>query len=182
MFSEYQSVTLVRDVSAVEQAGLESLDFKCGDVGVLVDFLGEKGGVAVEFNMGKAPTADVLFISESDIRSIRPCEVWHIRPLNPHRGDTDPADWEHGLFELAEFRSAVVLTRNFRDAGLKKGDLGVVTACNAETGSYMVQAAVGPDWNGPLLTVGPEDIRLWERDEIATLREFTSISPTPENV
>ena len=40
MFSEFQSVALLRDVSGRERAGLEDLDFKCGDVGVLVDVLG----------------------------------------------------------------------------------------------------------------------------------------------
>ena len=182
MFSEYQSVALVRDISAAERAGLEHLDFKCGDVGVLVDFLGGKGGVAVEFNMGKAHTADVLFISESDIRSIQPCEIWHTRPLNPHLRDTKPAEWEHGLFDLPQLKSPVVLTRNFREAGLKRGDLCVVTDCDAETGTYQVRAAVGPDWDGPLLTVGADEIRLWERDEIAVIREFTSVSSNPENV
>lgn len=172
MFSEYQSVALVRDISAAERVGLEDLDFKCGDVGVLVDFLGGKGGVAVEFNMGKAHTADVLFISESDIRAIQPSEIRHTRPLNPHLRDTKPAEWEHGLFDQPQLQSAVVLTRNFNDAGLERGDLGVVTACDADTGTYQVQAAVGPDWNGPLLTVGTEAIRLWERDEIAIVREF----------
>ena len=90
MFSEYQPVALVRDISAAERAGFEDLDFKCGDVGVLVDFLGGKGGAAVEFNMGKAHTADVLFISESDIRSIQSYEGWHTRLLNPHQRDTEP--------------------------------------------------------------------------------------------
>ena len=175
MFSEYQPVALVRDISAAERAGLDNLDFKCGDVGVLVDFLGGKGGVAVEFNMGKAHTADVLFISESDIRSIQPGEIWHTRPLNPHLRDTNPAEWEHGLFDLPQLKSSVVLTRNFREAGLKRGDLGLVTACDADTGTYQVQAAVGPDWNGPLLTVGTEAIRLWERDEIAIVRESVPV-------
>ena len=178
MFSEFQPVALVRDISAAEQAGFENVEFKCGDAGVLVDFQGGKGSVAVEFNMGKAHTADVLFISESDIRSIKPCEVWHTRPLNPHCRDADPAEWEHGSFNRLQQDSDVVFTRNFRDAGFKKGDMGVVTACDTEAGTYQVQVAVGPDWNGPLLTVKPEDIRLWERDEIATVRESTSISPT----
>lgn len=178
MFSGFQPVALVRDISGAERAGFENLDFKCGDVGVLVDFLGRKGGVAVEFNLGKAHTADVLFISESDIRSIQPCEIWHVRPLNPHRRNTKPAEWEHGLFDLIRHRNVVVLTRNFQDAGLRKGALGVVSACNAETGTYQVQPAVGPDWNGPLLTLRAEDIRLRERDEIATIRESTPASST----
>lgn len=181
MFSEFQSVALVRDISAAERAGLEDLDFKCGDVGVLVDFLGGKGGVAVEFNMGKAHTADVLFISESDIRSILPCEIWHTRPVNPRERDTELAEWERGLFDIVQLRSDVVLTRNFKDVGLKQGDLGVITACEAEKGTYQFQAAVGPDWNGPLLTLCAEDIRLRERDEIATLREFTPVSPALED-
>lgn len=181
MFSEYQLVALVRDISASEQAGFEGLDFRCGDIGVLVDFLGGKGGVAVEFNLGKAHTADVLFISESDIRSIKPCEVWHARPVNPHQRDTKSAEWEQGLFDSLQQRSSVVLTRGFRNAGLKKGDLGVVTACDAEAGTYQVQAAVGPDGYGPLLTVGAKDIRLQERDEIATVRDLTAMSLTPED-
>lgn len=182
MFSEFQSVALLRDIDGTERAGFEDLDFKCGDVGVLVDFLGGKGGVAVEFNMGKAHTADVLFISESDIRSIQPCEICYARPVNPSRRNTEPAEWERGLFDIVQLRSDVVLTRNFREAGLKKGDLGVVIACDTETGTYQIQAAVGEDWNGPLLTVRPEDIRLWERDEIATVREFMPISPDPEDI
>jgi len=172
LFSEFQPVALVRDIRGAERAGFEKMDFKCGDIGVLVDFLGGKGGVAVEFNMGKAHTADVLFIAESDIRSIQPCEIWHTRPLNPHLRDTKPAEWEHGLFDLPQLKYPVVLKRNFREACLKRGDLAVVTACDADTGTYQVQAAVGPDWNGPLLTVGTEAIRLWERDEIAIVREF----------
>ena len=179
MFSEFQPVALVRDISGAERVGFENLDFKCGDVGVLVDFMGGKGGVAVEFNLGKAHTADVVFISESDIRSIQPGEIWHVRPLNPHRRNNKPAEWEHGLFDMLQQRSNVVLARNFQDAGLKKGDLGVVTACDAETGTYQVQAAVGPDWSGPLLTLRAEDIRLRERDEIATVRGFTSASSVP---
>ena len=181
MFSEFQSVALLRDIDGMERAGFEDLNFKCGDVGVLVDFLGGKGGVAVEFNMGKAHTADVLFISESDVRPIHHSEVWHTRPLNPHQRDTQPAEWEQGLFDLPCENSAVVLTRDFQSAGLKKGDLGVVRECNNETGAYQVQAAVGEDWNGPLLTVRPEDIRLWERDEIATLRKITPKSPASGN-
>ena len=179
MFSEFQPVALLRDIGGAERAGFEDLDFKCGDIGVLVDFLGGKGGVAIEFNLGKAHTADVVFISESDIRSIQPCEIWHVRPLNPHWRNTKPAEWEYGLFDLLRQRSDVVLTRNFQAAGLKKGDLGVVTACDAETGTYQIQAAVGPDWNGPLLTLRAEDIRLRERDEIATVREFTPASSSP---
>lgn len=178
MFSEFQPVALVRDINAAERAGFEDLDFKCGDVGMLVDLLGGKGGVAVEFNMGKAHTADVLFISEADVRSIRPCEIWHTRPLDPRCRDTEPAEWENGHSDLPQENSAIVLTRNFMEDGLRKGDLGVVTACDAETGTYQVRAAVGPDWNGPLLTLHAEDIRLQERDEIATVREFTPVSPT----
>ena len=179
MFSEFQPVALVRDISATERAGFEDLDFKCGDIGVLVDFLGGKGGVAVEFNLGKAHTADVLFISELDIRSIQPHEVWHTRPLDPYRRDTSPAEWECGLFDDLREDSEVALTRNFRDSGFKKGDLGAVAACNLETGTYQVQMAVGQEWKGPLLTLHCEDIRLRERDEIATVREFTPVSPTP---
>ena len=126
--------------------------------------------------MGKAHTADVLFIAESDIRFIQPCEVWHIRPLNPHHRNTESAEWEHGLFDLPNENSTVVLTRDFRKAGLTKGDLGVVTACDAESGTYQFQPAVGRDRNGPLLTVPPEDIRLWERGEIATVRKITPSS------
>ena len=177
MFSEFQPVALVRDISASEQAGFEDMDFKCGDIGVLVDFQGGKGGVAIEFNMGKAHTTDVLFILESDIRSIQPCEVWHTRPLNPHRRDTTPAEWEHGLFDVLREDSEVALTRNFREVGLKKGDLGSVTAFNPETGTYQVQMAVGQEWKGPLLTLRHEDIRLRERDELATVRELMPISP-----
>ena len=177
MFSEFQCVALLRDIDGTERAGFEDLDFKRGDVCVMVDFLGGKGGVAVEFNMGKAHTADVLFISESDVRPIHHSEVWHTRPLNPHQRDTQPAEWEPGLFDVLQHRSGVVLTRDFKDADLKKGDLGVVIACDAEMGEYQIQAAVGEGWNGPLLTVRPEDIRLWERDEIATVREITPKSP-----
>ena len=181
MFSEFQPVALLRDIGAAERAGFEDLDFKCGDVGVLVDFLGGKGGVAVEFNMGKAHTADVLFISESDIRSIQPCEIRHARPVNPSERNTEPAEWEQGLFDIVQLRSGIALTRNFKDAGLKKGDLGVVVACDAETGAYRIQAAVGEGGNGPVLTVRPEDIRLWERDEIATVREITPKFPASGN-
>ena len=180
MFSEFQPVALLRDISGREQVGLEDLDFKCGDVGVLVDLLGGRGGVAIEFNMGKAHTADVLFIAESDIRSIQPSEVWHVRPLNPHQRDTEPAEWEHGQCDLPRENSTVVLTCDFRKASLTKGDLCLVTACNAESGTYQVRAAVGQDWNGPLLTVLPENIRLWERDEIATVRKFSQSSPAFE--
>ena len=179
MFSEFQPVALLRDIGGAERAGFEGLDFKRGDVGVLVDFLGGKGGVAVEFNMGKAHTADVLFITESDIRSIQPSEVWHIRPLNPRRRNTEPAEWEHGLFDRPRENSVAVLTRDFHDTGLKKGDLGVVKGCNEESGTYEFLPAIGPDWNGPLLTVRREDIRLRERDEIATVREFKPSSPYP---
>ena len=177
MFSEYQPVALVRDISAAERAGFEDLDFKCGDVGVLVDFLGGKGGAAIEFNLGKAHTADVLFISESDIRSIQSYEVWHTRLLNPHQRDTEPAEWERGLFDLMCENSVVVLTRDFQDTDLKKGDLGVVKSCNDETGTYQVQMAVGQEWEGPLLTLRCEDIRLRERDELATVRELAPTSP-----
>ena len=131
--------------------------------------------------MGKAHTADVLFIAESDIRSIQPCEVGHIRPLNPHQRNTEPAEWEHGLFDLPSESSTVVLTRDFRKAGLTKGDLGVITACDAESGTYQFQPAVGRDWNGPLLTVRREDIRFWKRDEIATVRKITPSSPASED-
>ena len=122
MFSEFQPVALARDINAAERAGFEDLDFKCGDVGMLVDLLGGKGGVAVEFNMGKAHTADVLFISESDIRSIQPCEIWHTRPLDPRCRDTEPAEWENAHFDLPQENSAIVLTRNFMEDGLRKGD------------------------------------------------------------
>ena len=40
MFSKFQPVDLLRDISGGEQPGLEDLDFKCGDVGALVDVLG----------------------------------------------------------------------------------------------------------------------------------------------
>ena len=173
MFSEFQSVVLVRDIGAEEQAGFEDQDFKRGDVGVLVDFLGGKGGVAIEFNLGKAHTADVLFVSESDIRSIGPAEIQHVRPLNPDDRNTIPAEWEKGLFDRLDHNSQVVLNRSFDDLGLKKGDLGQITTCNSEMGTYQFQAAVGQDWNGPLLTVRPEDVRLWERDEIAVVRDFS---------
>jgi hypothetical protein len=128
----------------------------------------------VEFDLGKAHTADVLFISESDIRSIRPSEVWRIRPLDTHRRDTEPAEWEHGLFDVLREDSEVALRRNFRDAGLEKGDLGAVKSCNDETGTYQVQMAVGQEWEGPLLTLRREGIRLRERDEIVTVRKFTT--------
>lgn len=172
MFSEFQSVVLVRDIGAEEQAGFEDQDFKRGDVGVLVDFLGGKGCVAIEFNMGKAHTADVLFISETDIRSIDPAEIWHVRPLNPRDRDTTPAEWEQGKYDGLEHDSLVVLTRSFADAGLEKGDLGLIITCNPETSKYQFQAAVGEDWTGPLVTVGPDDVRPWERDEIPVVREF----------
>ena len=172
MFSEFQCVVLLRDIGGEERAGFDDLDFKCGDIGVLVDFLGGKGGVAIEFNMGKAHTADVLFISESDIRSIDPAEIWHVRPLNPCDRDTTPAEWEQGKYDGLEHNTRVVLTRSFADAGLEKGDLGLITNCNPETRRYQFQAAVGEDWTGPLVTVGPDDVRPWERDEIPVVREF----------
>ena len=75
MFSEFQLVVLLRDISGAEGAGYEKLDFKGGDIGVLVDLLGGRGGVAVEFNMGKAHTADVLFVAESDVRLLQAGEV-----------------------------------------------------------------------------------------------------------
>ena len=177
MFSEFQSVVLLRDIAGKEQAGFEDIDFKCGDIGVLVDFLGGKGGVAIEFNLGKAHTADVLFISESDIRSIDPTEVWHVRPIDPDDRDVTPAEWEDGTFDRLDHNSQVVLTRTFNDVGLEKGDLGRITACNSETGTYQFQAAVGDDWNGPLLTVSSEDIRPWERDEIPIIRKFSDDAP-----
>lgn len=176
MFSEFQSVVLLRDIAGEERAGFENVDFKCGDIGVLVDFLGGKGGVAIEFNLGKAHTADVLFISESDIRSIDPTEVWHVRPLNPDCRDMTPAEWEKGICDRLDHNSQVVLTRAFKDVGLQIGDLGRITACNSETGTFQFQVAVGEDWRGPSLTVHPEDIRLWERDEIATIRKSSDIS------
>ena len=173
MFSEFQSVVLLRDIAGEERAGFENLDFKCGDIGVLVDFLGGKGGAAIEFNMGKAHTADVLVISESDIRSIDATEVWHVRPMNPDDRDMTPAEWEQGKYDRLEHNSRVVLTRSFTDAGLKKGDLGQITACDSETNTYQFRAAVGEDWTGPLVTVDPDDVRPWERDEIPTVREFS---------
>lgn len=176
MFSEFQPVALLRDISGAEQAGFENLDFKRGDIGVLVDLLGGRGGVAVEFIMGKAHTADVLFIAESDIRSIQSCEVWHARPLNPLRRDTTPAEWESGLFDLLREDSEVVLTRDFQDSGLKQGDLGVVTAYEAQPGICQVQTLVGQCGKGPLLTLRLEDIRLRERDEIAAVRKFAPAS------
>ena len=176
MFSEFQSVTLLRDICGEEHAGFEDLDFQRGDIGVLVDFLGGNGGVAIEFNMGKAHTADVLFISESDIRSIEPTEIWHVRPLNPDDRDLTPAEWENGIFVRLDHNSQVVLTRSFHEAGLEKGDLGQITACNPEAGTYQFQAAVGEDWNGPLLTVRAEDVRVWERDEIPFIRKPASVS------
>lgn len=180
LFAEFQPVALLRDISGSEQAGLEDLDFKCGDIGVLVDLLGGRGGTAVEFNMGKAHTADVLFITESDIRSIQNSEVWYARPLNPLRRDTTPAEWESGLFDRLGEYSEVVLTRNFHDFGFQKGDLGVVIAYDAQPGICQVQTLVGECGKGPLLTLRHEDIRLRERDELAAVRKFAPASPAIE--
>ena len=177
MFSEFQPVVLLRDISREEQAGFDDLDFKCGDVGVLVDLLGGKGGVAVEFNLGKAHTADVLFITESDIRSIGPSEIWHVRPLNPDQRDTTPAEWEQGFSNTLERSSEVVLKRDFKSMGLKRGDLGRLTDWDAGAGTIQFQAAVGQEWNGPLLTVRPENVRFRERDEIAVVRKLRAVFP-----
>lgn len=180
LFSEFQSVVLLRDIGGAEQAGFRKLDFKRGDIGVLVDLMGGQGEVAVEFIMGKAHTADVLFVMESDIRSAQAGDVWHVRPLDPLRRDTTPAEWESGLFDLLREGSDVVLMRDFHDSGFKKGDLGVITACDAKTGICQVQTSVGERRNGPMLTLRLEDIRLRERDEIATARKFAPMSPAIE--
>ena len=66
----------------------------------------------------------------------------------------------------------IVLSRDIRDRGLKRGDIGVMVHCYQDNLAFEVEFVAGEGRTVALLTLTPEDIRPVGPHEILRVREL----------
>jgi hypothetical protein len=70
----------------------------------------------------------------------------------------------------------VVLTRNFRKYGLKRGDVGAVVHCYSDGAAYEVEFVTAEGKTVAALTLTAADIRPMATQEILHVRDFAPVS------
>lgn len=69
----------------------------------------------------------------------------------------------------------VVLSRDIRDRGLKRGDIGAIVHCYQDHSAFEVEFVAGEGKTVALLTLTPEDIRPVGPREILRVRELAPV-------
>ena len=177
MLIEFGEVALTRNICASEDVGVEKVDYQRGDVGALADCLGGQGIVAVQFALMDGFTAGLAYLSESDIRPLEPDDIQHARPLHWGGNDLAPEPYGECRFAAPEKSAHIVLTRPVPELALLPGDLGVVVDGGPAARQYRVKMAVGPERNGPVITLPAEAIRLPQWYELPTVRKLHPPGP-----
>ena len=78
-------------------------------------------------------------------------------------------------FKMIHELDTVVLSRNIKENGLKKGDVGAVVHCYENGKAFEVEFVTSGGETIALLTLTQEDIRPINRREILHVRELASV-------
>ena len=175
MLVEFKDVVLLCDVKKGNPA-YGGVEFRCGDIGVLVDLLDGYEAAIVEFIAGPGHTLDVTPLTRADVRPPKPGEIQSLRVVDL---DDDDAPDEEMLASWSTLRqySQVALTRPMPELALLPGDLGMVLDAHPESGPYTIRMLVGNELDGPVVTLPAEAIRIPEWYELPTVRKL--LPPRP---
>ena len=177
MLVEYKDVVLLRDVEKGNPA-YGGVEFRCGDIGVLVDLLDGYEAAIVEFIAGPGHTLDVTPLTQADVRHLEPDEIQSLRVVNLDDGDAPDEELLAYRNVLRQY-SHVALTRPIPELALLPGDLGMVVECRPEAGEYTIRMSVGHDMDGPVITLPEKAIRIPKWYELPTVRKLQPVAPAP---
>jgi hypothetical protein len=68
----------------------------------------------------------------------------------------------------------VVLSRDLKEDGLARGDVGAVVHCYADGETFEVEFVTGEGWTIAVLTLAKSDIRPMQRQEILHVRAYAT--------
>lgn len=69
----------------------------------------------------------------------------------------------------------VVLTKDIKEHGLKKGDLGTIVYIYGDKKAFEIEFVAASGKTIALITLAPKDVRPMARNEILHVRGFTTI-------
>ena len=176
MLVEYSDVALLCDVKEGNPA-YGGVEFRCGDIGILVDTLDGSEAAIVEFIAEQGHTLDVTPLTQADVRHLESDDIQHVRPLHWGGNDLAPEPYGECRFATPEKSAHIVLTRPVPELALLPGDLGVVVDGGPAARQYRIKMAVGPERNGPVITLPAEAIRLPHWYELPTVRKLQPPAP-----
>ena len=171
MLVEFKDVVLLCDVKKGNPA-YGGVEFRCGDIGVLVDLLDGYEAAIVEFIAGPGHTLDVTPLTRADVRPPEPDEIQSLRVVDVDDGDGAPDEEMLASWNRLRKYSCVALTRPIPELGLLSDDLGILVDDCPETGPYTIRMSVGNELDGPVVMLPAEAIRIPEWYELPTVRKL----------
>ena len=178
MLVEYKDVVLLRDVEKGNPA-YGGVEFRCGDIGVLVDLLDGYEAAIVEFIAGPGHTLDVTPLTRADVRHLEPDEIQTLRVVDLDGYEEAPVEDMLASWSRLHQYSCLALTRPIPELGLLADDLGVVVDANPGAGPYNIRMLVGHEPDGPVITLPAEALRIPEWYELPTVRKLQPAAPAP---
>ena len=170
MLVEFKDVVLLCDVKKGNSA-YGGVEFRRGDIGVLVDLLDGYEAAIVEFIAGPGHTLDVTPLTRADVRHPDPDEIQSLRVVDLDDGDAPDEEMLASWSTLRKY-SCVALTRPIPELGLLPGDLGMVLDAQPEASPYTIRMLVGNELDGPVATLPAEAIRMPQWYELPTVRKL----------
>ena len=170
MLVEFKDVALLCDVKKGNPA-YGGVEFRCGDIGVLVDLLEGYESAIVEFIAGPGHTLDVTPLTRAEVRHLEPGEIQSLRVVDLDDGDAPDEEMLASWSTLRKY-SCVALTRPIPELGLLADDLGILVDDCPEAGPYTIRMSVGHELDGPVVTLPAEAIRLPQWYELPTVRKL----------